>query len=1378
MVGAPKRISKIDFGVLSPDEIRKMSVIKIITADTYDEDGYPIERGLMDPKLGVIDPGLRCKTCGGRVGECPGHFGHIELAAPVIHAGYAKQIYEMLRGTCHACNKILLSGKQTEHFKKTMEEAEKNGEDKWVILDKILQTTRKAKKCLKCGTAQKEMKFEKPTTLIEDGHRLTPSDIRDRLEKIPNEDAQLLGIDTKVARPEWMVLTVLTVPPVTVRPSITLETGERSEDDLTHKLVDILRINQRLRENREAGAPQLIIEDLWELLQYHITTYFDNEVSGVPPARHRSGRPLRTLAQRLKGKEGRFRSNLSGKRVNFSARTVISPDPNISINEVGVPEVAAKELTVPEKVTSRNIEALKQLIIKGPNVHPGANYVLRPDDRRIKITDESKDKIIAELAPGYTVERHLANGDLVLFNRQPSLHRMSIMAHEVKIMPYKTFRLNLCVCVAPETKLTLDGFQRPIEQLKNCWKESQVITYKNNQKIFKTSLSAFWSLKPKDYGKRILKINTNNERELIATEDHPIYTIRGLVKAGDIKIGDRVIVYPIEFPEYEDVEKVILTENDIVKSATKQTYVKHLISELKKRNLLPLALLNNPKALILTKLLGHIFGDGALILKDDVGRAVFRSDVEDLEDIQNDIRMLGFEPGEIKTREYNAEITTYESKKLKVSSVGSSFEVRNKAFATLMKALGAPNGDKVLLDYKVPKWILESPKYVKKVFLAAYFGSELTIPALRKNCKKLFRELVFKISKIEDKINYADDFIKGIEFLLKEFGISISSISRENGNIRKDGKKTKITIVALCSDLESAINFFGKIGYIYNRKADSIARLAYQYLKFKKEELKKRKKILSDIKVWNRKSESLLSIARRNGISVSTLYNWRSRGVNEESLNTSPDFLDFDEWLKTNCYDVKSGLVIEKVISVKDTFTPYVYDITTTADTHNFIANGFLTGNCPPYNADFDGDEMNLHVMQGEEAQAEARILMRVQEQILSPRFGGPIIGGIHDHISGAFILTRKETAFTKGEAYQLLRAAGIEKDLPEPAIKERKAEYWTGKQLFSMALPEDFNLSYKAKFCTKCEKCLKEKCQIDAYVVIKNGQLICGVMDEKSFGAFAGDLLDRIVKDYGTDVARQFLDSATKLVVKSLMKKGFSVGIDEEDIPTEAKERIEDILDRAKQKVNDLIDAYKKGELEPLPGRTLKETLEMQIMRVLGESRDKTGKIASEYLGLSNHAVLMAKSGARGSMLNLTQMAACVGQQAVRGERIHRGYRNRTLPYFKPGDLGAEAHGFVRSNYKSGLNPLEFFFHSMGGREGLVDTAVRTSQSGYMQRRLINALQDLKVEFDGTVRDNRGVIIQFSYGEDGIDPSKSDWGKAVNVYKIIEKVLGPEAKA
>jgi len=876
----------LKFGLLSPEYIRKMSEVRIITADTYDEDGYPIEGGLMDPKLGVVDPGLRCKTCGGRVGECPGHFGRIELARPVIHVGYAKLISKILRATCRKCSRILLPEERIEEFRKEIKKARKTGKNEEEIIEELFRIARTAKRCPYCGEEQEEIKFEKPTTFIEGKNRLSPLDIRERLEKITNEDAEVMGFDIEVARPEWMVLTVLPVPPVTVRPSITLESGERSEDDLTHKLVDIIRINQRLEENIEAGAPQLIIEDLWELLQYHVTTYFNNEVAGVPPARHRSGRPLKTLTQRLKGKEGRFRSNLSGKRVNFSARTVISPDPNLSMNEVGVPEVIARELTVPVRVTPFNIKYLKQLVKNGPDKYPGANYVESPDGKRIRLGKIKKiNEILEKLDIGWVVHRHLQDGDIVLFNRQPSLHRMSIMAHEVKVLPYKTFRLNLCVC--------------------------------------------------------------------------------------------------------------------------------------------------------------------------------------------------------------------------------------------------------------------------------------------------------------------------------------------------------------------------------------------------------------------------------------------------------------------------------------------------------------------PPYNADFDGDEMNLHAIQGEESRAEARVLMRVQEQILSPRFGGPIIGGIHDHISGAYLLTHGDTKFTKEEAFDILYKAQISAELPEPIVENGK-EYYTGKQLFSLLLPKDLNLTYKAKICKKCAECKKEDCEYDAYVVIRNGQLIKGTMDEKSFGAFAGELLDRIVKDYGADEARKFLDSITKLVIEVINRKGFSTGIDDEDLSKEAEDRIQEILVNAEERVKKLINAYEEGILEELPGRTLEETLEMRIMQVLSEARDKAGSIANEYLeeesemrGKVNSARIMAITGARGSLLNLTQMAACVGQQAVRGERIKRGYIGRTLPHFKKGDISARAKGFVKSSYKKGLDPLEYFFHSMGGREGLVDTAVRTSQSGYMQRRLINALQDLKVEYDNTVRDTRGVIVEFKHGEDGADPSKTDWGKTVNVRKIIDKVISRrEAKA
>ncbi len=868
----PKRVAGIRFEILSPQEIRRMSVAKIVSAETYDDDGFPIEGGLMDPRLGVIDPGLRCKTCGGKAGECPGHFGHIELAAPVIHVGYAKLIAKILNATCRECGRLRLPDKVREKYLDEIEKRKELGQDYDELVKEVYRRARAVKRCPHCGTEGIEVKFEKPTFYYIDEHKLTPLDVREWLEKIPEEDLPALGIDPKACRPEWLVITVLPVPPVTVRPSIILETGQRSEDDLTHKLVDIIRINQRFLENKEAGAPHLILEDLWELLQYHVTTYINNEVSGIPPARHRSGRPLKTLAQRLKGKEGRFRGSLSGKRVNFSARTVISPDPCISINEVGVPYEIAEELTVPIYVTERNIDEAREYILR--TEHPKANYVVRLDGRRIRVMDTNREELAEKLEPGWIVERQLKDGDIVLFNRQPSLHRMSIMAHYVRVLPGKTFRLNPAVC--------------------------------------------------------------------------------------------------------------------------------------------------------------------------------------------------------------------------------------------------------------------------------------------------------------------------------------------------------------------------------------------------------------------------------------------------------------------------------------------------------------------PPYNADFDGDEMNLHVPQSLEAQAEAKILMAVQQHILSPRFGGPIIGGIHDHISGLYLLTSGERLFTKEEVMYLLGFYDL-KELPEPKIIKDGRKYWTGKQIFSVILPE-ISIEFKAEICRGCEKCKKENCEYDAYVIIKNGELIKGTIDEKAVGAFKGIIIDEIVRKYGNDRAKEFIDDLTHLAIRAIMLTGFTIGIDDEDLPEEAIAQVKEIIKEAEKRVLELIKAYNEGNLEPMPGRSLEETLEVMIMRELGRARDRAGRIAEKFLGYSNPAVIMAVSGARGSMLNLTQMSACIGQQSVRGERINRGYAysNRTLPHFKPGDLSARARGFVESSYKRGLNPIEFFFHAMGGREGLVDTACRTSISGYLQRRMINALQDIKVEYDGTVREQSSeTVVQFRYGEDGIDPMKSFRGKSVDIDRIVKEIIG-----
>jgi len=865
MSSSLETVAGIKFGILSPDMIRRMSVAEIQNPDTYDEDGMPIPTGVMDPRLGTLEPGQRCKTCGNTYLGCPGHFGHIELPVPVIHVGFVKYIHNLLRATCRSCGRLLLSDEELESYRKRLERLKQRGRVPLEFYYRVLQKAMAASVCPHCNERQYKIELEKPTTFIEvvnsERRRLTTHVVRARLERIKDEDLELIGIDPKVARPEWMVLTVLPVPPVYVRPSITLESGFRSEDDLTHKLVDILRVAQRLRENINAGSPSPVIAELADLLQYHVTTYLNNEVPGVAPATHRSGRPLKTLAQRLKGKEGRFRLNLSGKRVDFSARTVISPDPNIGINEVGVPIEIAMQLTVPEKVTEWNIERLKQYVRNGPDKYPGAKYVIRPDGKRIRLKfAQDLEEVAAAIEPGFVVERHLIDGDIVLFNRQPSLHRMSIMAHRVKVLPYKTFRLNLCVCT--------------------------------------------------------------------------------------------------------------------------------------------------------------------------------------------------------------------------------------------------------------------------------------------------------------------------------------------------------------------------------------------------------------------------------------------------------------------------------------------------------------------PYNADFDGDEMNLHVPQSEEAQTEARILLIVQNNILSPRYGAPIIGAIRDFLTAAYLLTKDDTYLTKKELSYILAAIGYEGKLPEPEIKKPEPK-WSGKQVFSLLLPKGFNHRFRASFSPEIE------------VVIKDGKLVKGVIDKNAIGVEkANSILHRLTTEYGTNAAREFMDKLVKVVNTYLNLRGFSFGVDDLYIPEEAYKELKKIFKKMDDAFNRLKANYERGRIEVRPGETLEQAFETNILQILSETREEAGKIARKYISPNSSAVIMARTGARGSPLNIDQMVAVVGQQAVRRERIKRGFMDRVLTFFKPEDLSPKARGFVYNPFLKGLDPVEFFFHMAGGRDGLVDTAVRTQQSGYMQRRLINALESLYVEYDGTVRTmDEKKIVQFLYGEDGIDPAKSYHGKAVNLDIIIHRL-------
>ncbi|MCL6088685.1 MAG: DNA-directed RNA polymerase subunit A', partial [Candidatus Marsarchaeota archaeon] len=776
MMTVSKMIDRIRFSLFSPEMIRKLSSVKITVPDTYNDDSYPIDGGLVDPRMGVIDPGLKCKTCGGKLRSCPGHFAHIELVRPVVHPEFSKVIFYVLKSTCPSCHRLLKGAKKEELEEVVTKEGAEPvlssaapSAGAAVAAAAKSKATRKATSCPHCKHKLPEIKLLKPTTFYKDKDTMLPTEVREWLVGVPDDDIRQLGLDPTYSRPEWMVLTCLLVPPVSVRPSITLETGDRSEDDLTHKLVDIMRINQRLEANINAGAPQLIIEDLWELVQYHITTYFNNETANIPAARHRSGRPLKTLSQRLKGKEGRFRYNLSGKRVNFSARTVISPDPNLSIDEVGVPMAIAEEMTVPVAVTSWNMDYVRKFITN--ETYPCAEYVVRPDGKRVRVTETTRQEVLDTLSAGSIVERQLMDGDTVLFNRQPSLHRISIMCHTVRVMPGRTLRLNPIVCA--------------------------------------------------------------------------------------------------------------------------------------------------------------------------------------------------------------------------------------------------------------------------------------------------------------------------------------------------------------------------------------------------------------------------------------------------------------------------------------------------------------------PYNADFDGDEMNMHAIQSEEARVEAEMLMKVHDQIISPRHGHAIIKPQEDYVSGGFFLTRMESEFTKAEACQLMSIIGISR-LPSPD----RGDKWSGKLLFSALLPSELSIDMKSKFVRKLPDGSDHP---DNTIVIKNGVLVSGALDNRA----SDEILERVIQLKGTAAGRTFLDSYGRLALAVITRMGFSVSLANYSLSPEALKQIDSLQDRMKREVESVITQYKNKTLVRLPGRTLSETLEDRIMSITSRTRDESGSVVEKFMGSDNTSIVMARIGARGSILNAIQMASMVGQQAVRSKRPNRGYRNRTLPHFHRKDRSAAPRGFVFSSFR-----------------------------------------------------------------------------------------------
>ncbi|GKT35802.1 DNA-directed RNA polymerase II subunit rpb1, partial [Aduncisulcus paluster] len=452
---------RIDFGLVDPIQIKEISVCSITNFQNYDASGSPIDNSLVDPRLGA-SKARSCASCGGDYIECPGHFGYIELEEPVFNKLFLSKVIDILKCVCPSCGK--LRAFQRAKPDEIISEIDKIANP--MLRLKALVKVSGAKKCKglsgksgsgesgsekTCCVLAKNFTFQNGLiTMSFDADKgkeyknriLRAKDVLEIFRIVSHADPMnlyRLGFESKHARPEWLILTVLPVPPICVRPEVLIPGNDRMQsDDLSAMLKQIISTNQELKR---ASGDETRQEDLYKNLYHHVTTYFNNSSTSTEVRSVRSNQTIRkSIAERLKGKEGRLRGNLMGKRVDFSARSVITGDPTISIDEVGVPVSVAKMLTIPVTVTSFNKKELQESVKNGPGLHPGATYVKSDGIERSLKIDKNFD-----LKEGDIVERHLRDGDFVMFNRQPSLHKMSLMGHKVRVMPYSTFRLNLSV---------------------------------------------------------------------------------------------------------------------------------------------------------------------------------------------------------------------------------------------------------------------------------------------------------------------------------------------------------------------------------------------------------------------------------------------------------------------------------------------------------------------------------------------------------------------------------------------------------------------------------------------------------------------------------------------------------------------------------------------------------------------------------------------------------------------------------------------------------------------------------------------------------------------------------------------------------------------
>ncbi|KAM9611213.1 DNA-directed RNA polymerase III subunit RPC1 isoform X5 [Buteo buteo] len=510
-----KKISHICFGMKSPEEMRQQAHIQVVSKNLYSQDNHhsPLQYGVLDHRMGTSEKDRPCETCGKNLADCLGHYGYIDLELPCFHVGYFKAVIGILQMICKTCCCIMLSVEEKKQFLDYLKRPGLTYLQKRGLKKKVSEKCRKKNTCPYCGAFNGTVKkcgllkiihekyktnkkvvdpivstfLQSFETAIEHNkevepllgraqENLNPLVVLNLFKRIPAEDIPLLLMNPEAGKPSDLILTRLLVPPLCIRPSVVsdLKSGT-NEDDLTMKLTEIIFLNDVIKKHRISGAKtQMIMED-WDFLQLQCALYINSELSGIP-LNMAPKKWTRGFVQRLKGKQGRFRGNLSGKRVDFSGRTVISPDPNLRIDEVAVPIHVAKILTFPEKVNKANINFMRKLVRNGPDVHPGANFIQqRHTQMKRFLKYGNREKMAQELKFGDIVERHLIDGDIVLFNRQPSLHKLSIMAHIARVKPHRTFRFNECVCTPYNADFDGDEMNLHLPQTEEAKAEALVL---------------------------------------------------------------------------------------------------------------------------------------------------------------------------------------------------------------------------------------------------------------------------------------------------------------------------------------------------------------------------------------------------------------------------------------------------------------------------------------------------------------------------------------------------------------------------------------------------------------------------------------------------------------------------------------------------------------------------------------------------------------------------------------------------------------------------------------------------------------------------------------------------------------------------------------